>query len=291
VDEALREAMRDGQRAAARLALADPRQVVRGVVGARLARDVGASLEFMDHLVYHPGDDVRRIDWSAYARSDRLHVKTFRDEVCPHLELLVDTSASMALPDSDKARGTAALLAALVTAAENSRFTWNVVMAGEHGCLPLPQGTSRPEAWDGLAFAGDCTVEGALQRLRPRWRAGSLRVLLSDLLYPGDPLATLRPMAGGAAGLVVVQMVARPDTTAGDRGSVRVVDSESGQTLDVAVDAAVEQRYAQLFGAHQQMWHEAAVRLGAAMVPLIAEDLLAQWDLSPLVHAHVLKAA
>lgn len=291
MDDRLREAARQGQHAAARLALADPRQVVRGIVGERLARDVGASLEFMDHRVYHPGDDVRRLDWSAYARSDRLHVKTYRDEVCPHLDLLVDSSASMSLPESRKADGTVAMMAALVTAAENSRFTWNVSLATAHGCRPLGQGTGRPEAWDGLAFEGDFSVEDALHQMRPRWRAGSLRVLISDLLYAGDPLATLRPLADGAAGVVVIQLLAKADTTAGERGSVRVVDAETQQTLDVAIDAAIEQRYADLLRRHQQMWQEAAATLGATVTPLVAEALLTDWDLTPLVHAHVLKAA
>ncbi|MEX2673274.1 MAG: DUF58 domain-containing protein [Phycisphaeraceae bacterium] len=291
MDERLRQAAFEGQRAAARLALADPRRVTRGVVGAKLGRDVGSSLEFMDHRVYHPGDDVRRIDWSAYARSDRLHVKTFRDEVCPHLELLIDTSASMALEETAKADATVAMAGALVTAAENSRFTWEVSLAGERGCQPLAQGSGRPEAWHGLSFAGDFSVDAALQQMRPRWRSGSLRMLISDLLFAGDPLATLRPMAESAAGLVVIQILAKADMGVGERGSVRVVDSESGQTLDVAVDAGVEQRYTQLLARHQQMWQEAAAGLGAVLVPLVAEDLLADWELESLVHAHVLKAA
>lgn len=290
MDDRLRQAAREGERAAARLALADPRRVARGVVGARLGRDAGASLEFMDHRVYHPGDDVRRIDWSAYARSDRLHIKTFRDEVCPHLEMLVDTSASMALADTAKAPGTAALMGALTAAAQNSRFTWDIALAGERGCMPLEQGNRRADAWDGLSFGGDFSVEASLEMGRPRWRAGSLRVLISDLLFAGDPLATLRPLAEGAAGVVVIQLLAEADTWAGERGSVRVVDSETEQVLDVVVDAGIEQRYARLLARHQQMWQEAAAGVGAAFVPMVAEAV-GDGDLVPLVHGQVLKAA
>jgi uncharacterized protein (DUF58 family) len=56
----------------------------------------GASLEFTEHKEYAPGDDVRRIDWKAVARTDRYTVKRFEDETEMRLLLIVDSSASMA---------------------------------------------------------------------------------------------------------------------------------------------------------------------------------------------------
>ena len=37
----------------------------------------GESMEFMDHREYQPGDDLRRLDWAAYARSDKMIVKLY----------------------------------------------------------------------------------------------------------------------------------------------------------------------------------------------------------------------
>lgn len=55
----------------------------------------GTSIEFSEHKVYSPGDDIRHIDWHAYAKTDRFHIKQFEDETNLRLELLVDHSASM----------------------------------------------------------------------------------------------------------------------------------------------------------------------------------------------------
>jgi uncharacterized protein (DUF58 family) len=55
----------------------------------------GSSLEFTEHKEYAPGDDVRRIDWKAVARTDRYTVKRFEDETELRLLLVVDSSASM----------------------------------------------------------------------------------------------------------------------------------------------------------------------------------------------------
>lgn len=63
--------------------------------GMHRSRHHGSSVEFADHKEYSPGDNVRHLDWRAYARFDRDYIKRFEDE--SHLRglLLVDTSASM----------------------------------------------------------------------------------------------------------------------------------------------------------------------------------------------------
>ena len=56
----------------------------------------GFSVEFNDYRHYHPGDDMRHVDWKLYARSNRLYVKQYEDETNVRCMLLLDISASMA---------------------------------------------------------------------------------------------------------------------------------------------------------------------------------------------------
>ena len=63
--------------------------------GRRLSRAKGDSLEFSDMREYMPGDDLRRIDWNAYARLETLNIKLYHDEQNLIVHLLVDTSLSM----------------------------------------------------------------------------------------------------------------------------------------------------------------------------------------------------
>lgn len=64
--------------------------------GGHLSRRKGASVEFADYRDYQPGDDLRRIDWRLYARTDRLHLRETHEETPLRVVLLLDISQSMA---------------------------------------------------------------------------------------------------------------------------------------------------------------------------------------------------
>ncbi len=55
----------------------------------------GFSIEFTEHRPYLPGDDIKRIDWKAYAKTDRFYIKQFEEETNLRTTLIVDASASM----------------------------------------------------------------------------------------------------------------------------------------------------------------------------------------------------
>ncbi len=56
---------------------------------------LGVSTDFAEHRPYAPGDDVRRVDWRVFARTDRLYVKTFEAETNADVMIALDVSASM----------------------------------------------------------------------------------------------------------------------------------------------------------------------------------------------------
>jgi len=72
------------------------RVIVEGAfAGMHQNPHAGSSIEFSEHKEYAPGDDIRRIDWKAAAKSDRTYIKRFEDETEMRTFLLVDSSASM----------------------------------------------------------------------------------------------------------------------------------------------------------------------------------------------------
>jgi len=55
----------------------------------------GFSVEYSDHRQYHPGDELKFVDWKVFGRSDRLYIKRFRQETNATVYILLDTSNSM----------------------------------------------------------------------------------------------------------------------------------------------------------------------------------------------------
>src|SRR5205823_12633807 len=56
----------------------------------------GSSVEFAEYRKYVPGDDLRRLDWRVYGRSDRFYVKEFEADTNLRCCVILDTSGSMA---------------------------------------------------------------------------------------------------------------------------------------------------------------------------------------------------
>jgi uncharacterized protein (DUF58 family) len=73
------------------------RKVMEGVLtGLHQSPQHGQSVEFAEHKEYAPGDEIRHIDWRAYAKLDRYYVKRFEMETNLRALLVVDASGSMA---------------------------------------------------------------------------------------------------------------------------------------------------------------------------------------------------
>ncbi len=281
--------LRYGERLGMRYALNLPRHTGAFRAGALMGRNAGASIDFRDYRDYQPGDDPRWVDWSVYGRSDRLVVKLFHEEVSPHLDLLLDGSRSMALPGSAKAECTLGLAAALATAAAAAHCTHRIHLARD-GCDEIENAARPPGLWNGIDFEAKTPLAQAVEHRPPRFRRRSIRILISDLLWPGDPRNLLRRFADSAAAVAVIRIFAREDQTPPERGNIRLLDFETGEVLEIFIDAVAERRYREACERHRAQWERACREIGAQFIEIIAEDVAASdpWDLSPLQRAGIL---
>jgi uncharacterized protein (DUF58 family) len=72
------------------------RSVVEGFInGLHRAPYFGASIDFAEHRGYVAGDDIRRVDWRLYARTDRYYVKQYEADTNTNVSILMDISRSM----------------------------------------------------------------------------------------------------------------------------------------------------------------------------------------------------
>src|SRR5919112_5432715 len=96
------------------------RSVVDGVInGSHRSPYFGASVDFAEHRWYVPGDDIRRVDWRVFARTDKYYIKEFEADSNANFSVLLDVSKSMAfgtrITKLDYAKTLAACLTYLVS--------------------------------------------------------------------------------------------------------------------------------------------------------------------------------
>ncbi|MFN3244497.1 MAG: DUF58 domain-containing protein [Planctomycetota bacterium] len=238
-----------------RLSLAGTRH--RGRIGQRRGSGPGSSLEFHDFRDYAPGDDLRHVDWSGYARTDQLRVRLHEAEVAPIVEVLLDTSRSMASTDGklQTLRGLGRALAAW-SRAEGSRAR---VLALGGGEVELSQ----------LVCDGDEQPRAPRAPLRP----GSVRVLVTDGLWPHDPAPLLRAVAANASRWLCLQLLDPEERSPSEGPAHTFVDCETGARATLHLDAAALRVYHQRLARLCAGLREQVVRLGGDFASATADEL------------------
>lgn len=265
-----------------------PRMPVSGRSGELLGRGTGSSLEFQEHREYTPGDDIRHLDWAAYARSDSLMVRLYRDEISPRMEVLVDVSRSMTT-SAVKQQVTKQLTAmfTLLSGAVGGRPT--VWLAGDE----RPPLTLQIESLDSLShmeFGSTSSLAALLEEHQLPLKRQAVRVVISDFLFPHDPAALVRRLAGEASVLWLVQVLTDWETDPTSKGGTRLIDIESGQETDLFLNQQVVGEYLERLGKlkeelalHCRKHHSSFVSVVAerGLSAICREDLSAAGVLRP----------
>jgi len=275
----------DGVQAlAGRYRLARPERPQGGPAGELLGRGTGSSLEFQERREYVPGDDLRHLDWSAFARTDQLQVRLYREEIEPRVEILLDTSRSMAVEPA-KAQLALDLATLFVLVAAEGGAVGRVVALDER-----PRPVELPELLaEGVEFTGRVpfpdTLDAASELLRP----GAVRYLLSDLLFPAEPRALARRLAGRSTRLTVLQVLGARDARPGEGDALRLTDSESEQSVDLVLDPTAVRRYRERLRRLVDSWAAECARLAGGFHSLVSEGSLAEHCRERLAPAGVLE--
>ena len=285
------------QQATALYQLGLPRMPVSGRSGELLGRGTGSSLEFQEYRQYQPGDDIRHLDWAAYARSDALMVRLYREEISPRTEILLDASRSMTSSDPLRPLTERGPLKANVARQLTALFA---LLAGSLGGRPalLPLTDQTPieplhceslDRLDTLPFEGTRTLCEALDAHAVPLKRQTVRIVISDFLFPHDPDSLLRRLAADASVLWVLQVLneweARPSTL----GGRKLVDLESQDEANLQIVEKTIAEYSARLLILQQELARACRRVHATFTILIAERGLLDLCADELCAAEILR--
>ncbi len=275
----IREAVKKALNCSAGLLLASP-AAVPGMNGRRVGRGSGNALEFAEYREYRAGDDLRRLDWQVFARSEKLMVKLFSQEIDPRCDIICDASASMAVHGGAKGAAMYGLAALLAQAAVNGNFTLKVWHSGE---MLLPEAEPEsPLSWQLGGFTSPVSPNETLSAFAGKFQGRGIRIILSDLLWESPPEAFLRRLGDGAMYCFVIEILSRYDLVPELAGNTLVTDSESGEERELIIDSAMLNRYRDRLSRHRSEWASAVSRYGMKLISIEAESFLENWELGEL---------
>jgi uncharacterized protein (DUF58 family) len=276
------------------VAIASRKIMVGRTKGERRSARRGTSVEFADFRGYLPGDDLRYLDWNAFARLQRLFLKLFIEEEDLHIYLLLDTSRSMDFGSPTKfqwcLRAAAALGYIALCTGDRVQLYAHARGRGKASRQFRGRGTA-PEAFAWLAALrpdGETDLGQAVRWLQLSMPAPGVTFVLSDLLSPDWETAVSRlGVARGEACLV--QVLSTDEISPSLRGDLRLIDSEDGRAREVTMGASVLRRYASERDRFVASVHEACNRWGFSHLLTVTDESVEDFILKTLRHLGVIK--
>ncbi len=235
---------------------------------------------FSEHRPYTRGDDVRYVDWNAYARQEQVLVKLGEAEQDVHVHLLIDASRSMTVGSPPRLRLAQQLVGALGYLALAHSDRLRVAPFGPQVARPFgpAQGKSRvPEMFgfiERITPQPDTRVGAVLAAYARQHPQGGLLVVCSDLLASDGLEEGLRVLAPPRWQVLVLHLLDQRDLHPDMQGPLELEDSETGQRLAVTLDDATLRAYARA----ARQWREGIARLCARRGVRYA-PILSHWPL------------
>ena len=217
--------------------------------GDHSAKRRGSSAEFLEHRPYAPGDDLRRIDWLAFARTGEPMFKLFRAEEDVVVRLVVDASASLDAGEPTKLETAKRVAAAIgyMALADSERAQ---VMAASEGLTfvsePARGRNALPKLLrdlDRVDLRGGTDLSRAIEQATLRSPRPGMLVVVSDFMESGPFDAALTRAAGAGHDVMLVQVLSRDEVEPHFDGDYALVDAETNATVEVTMDAAAIEAY------------------------------------------------
>lgn len=216
-------------------------------LGIRKSKAQGDSQEFSDFREYSPGDDIRKINWNAYGKSDRLLLKLFTEEREALVNIFLDASKSMDFgkeKKSIKALQLAATLAFL-SLKDSDRVCINIL--GENGLYSSKALNSKnsfkyyTDFLQEIEFKGKTNINGCIKRKDKL--LGGLSIIISDFFTEENLEECLKYLKYKKQDFILIHILSPEEINPNFRGHLRIRDSETKIYRDITVNDEIVQKY------------------------------------------------
>lgn len=297
-----------------------------GLQGGRRSSAKGSSLEFSDFREYEPGDDFRRIDWTAYGRLDKLFIKVFMEEKEAVFNLFLDQSKSMAFGNPTKGKKSLQIVAALSYIVMKHQDKVNIRLLGdnisrdeqseanqklkhreetehqlseqENGNILRRKITPRAgkqgfhellSKLQTVQFNGRTDI--GEQILKEPIKGKGVSVIVSDFLF-SQGLQTLEKslayLSYKKQQVILIQVLCKEERDPEETGDFELVDSETNKSVRVTLNPKWLEAYKERFKAYQVTLQNLAQKYGAKFITVSAEESIEEIILKDFYHQQII---
>ncbi len=269
--------------------MAARRPMLGQVSGRHASPHRGASVEFAEYRKYVPGDDLRRLDWRAYGRSDRFYVKEFEADTNLRLCLVFDTSGSMGFGGSgltkfEYAQRLSAALAYLAVQ-QGDAVGLSCIAKGIISSLPAKRSPAHLSVlFDQLEQTkphGETQLVSVLHEVAETTRQRALIVILSDLFAEPEELRScFEHLRFRKHDVAAFHLLDREEIDFDFRRPTRFIDLEGGPAI-FAEPSEIADRYRQALTQYLESLKRIVLETGVdyhrVMLDRPYEDVLMQF--------------
>ncbi len=250
----------------------------QGMSGVRKSSAKGTSVEFSDFREYMLGDDIRRIDWNAYGRTDKLYIKQFMEEKEGIFQIFIDTSRSMCFGAKPKSVIALQLAGALSYIVLNNLDRIYINEMKENSLI-RGKGVTGSAAFshvlkdlNRIVFDGKTTLNKTI--LSHPVQVGGVSILISDFLDEKGIEEALRYLAYRKQTIVMIQVLAREELEINYEGTLHMLDMETGERVKITMSNATIKKYKEELNAMEEQLQRLARKYGAKYVRICSDESL-----------------
>ena len=233
------------------------RAVVDGFInGIHRSPYFGASVDFAEHRGYVPGDDIRRVDWKLYARTDRYYIKEYEADSNSNFCVLLDVSKSMGFGSRGitKLEYGKMLAGCLTYLVHRQRDRVGLVAFDSDVVEVVPPSAKHMETTlhvlDRLKPSNPGSLKAPLHKVAEHFGRRGLLVLVSDLYEEPDAvLDAISPLRFRGHDIAVFHLLDPAELDFSFREPSAFEDLETGEQIPIVPDALADQ-YKALVQAH-----------------------------------------
>ncbi len=247
------------------------RSVVEGfIAGLHRSPYKGFSVDFMEYRPYIPGDDLMRVDWKLFARTDRYFIKEFEDETNTRFNLLVDVSHSMGYSSTslNKMQYGFYLAAALAYMMIRQRDAVGMTLFDDKVLERIPPRSSKGHLHTLLThmeqaeLGAQTSLGKPLHEMAEQQRRRGFMVVISDFLADVDELIDgLKHFRFNGHEVLIFHILDPQEVDFDFTDVVEFEDLETGEKMLIEAESAREQ-YLENFNRYQERLRKECGLLG-----------------------------